>query len=94
MSSAANLNPNTNQRHALCRQAQLCDPNMLASCVRFYRLVSRWLVATAQPPPEGLPLSPKVPRVFAALPEHTMDDVAQFLKCLSNLAVRAAEPKP
>jgi len=79
------------KRYILCYQAQLCDPIMLASCVRFYRLVSRWLVATAQPPPEGLPLSPQVPRIFAALPEHTMDDVAQFLKSLSNLAPQVFE---
>lgn len=62
-------------------QAQLSDPALVTSCVKYYRLVSRWLVMTACPPPEGLPLPEKVPRIFAALPEYCMNDIADFLKC-------------
>mmetsp|Transcript_46593 Transcript_46593/g.122326 ORF Transcript_46593/g.122326 Transcript_46593/m.122326 type:complete len:1040 (-) Transcript_46593:517-3636(-) len=72
-------------------QTQLSDPALVASCVRYYRLVSRWLVATAAPPAEGLPLPDKVPRLFAALPEFCMSDVAEFLKYVSHLAPHAFE---
>lgn len=58
---------------------------------RYYRLVSRWLVATAKPPPEGLPLPETPPRVFAALPEFCMEDVASFLKNLTTLAPQTLE---
>ena len=75
----------------LCFQTQLADPNLVAICVRYYRLVSRWLVVTANPPPEGLPLSDKVPRLFAALPEFVMNDVAEFLKSVTHLAPQVQE---
>jgi len=72
-------------------QTQLSDPALVSSCVRYFRLVSRWLVATAQPPPEGLPLPDKVPRLFAALPEYCMNDVADFLKHITSLAPQSFE---
>ena len=75
----------------LCFQTQLADPNLVAICVRYYRLVSRWLVVTANPPPEGLPLPDKVPRLFAALPEFVMNDVAEFLKFVTHLAPQVQE---
>ena len=75
----------------LCYQTQLADPQLVAMCVRYYRLVARWLVATAQPPPEGLPLPDKVPRLFAALPEFCMSDIADFLKNVTQLAPQAFE---
>jgi ubiquitin conjugation factor E4 B len=75
----------------LCYQTQLGDQAMLSLAMRYYRLVARWLVATAQPPPEGLPLPETVPRVFAALPEYVMSDVADFLKHLIHLAPQALE---
>ena len=46
----------------LCYQAQLTDPALLQMCVRYYRLVARWLVACANAPPEGLPLPKEVPK--------------------------------
>jgi len=77
-----------------CYQTQLLDPDLLSLALRYYRLVSRWLVAAAEPPPEGLPLSPKVPRLFASLPEFCLDDVAQFLKHLTNFAPHVLEDLP
>ncbi len=79
------------KRYVLCYQTQLADPSLLSLCVRYYRLVSRWLVATAQPPPEGLPLPDEVPRLFASLPEFCMSDVADFLKNLTHLAPQVFE---
>ena len=75
----------------LCYQTPLADPNLVGMCVRYYRLVSRWLVATANPPPEQLPLPDKVPQIFAALPEYCMNDVAEFLKNVTHLAPQAFE---
>ena len=49
---------------------------------RYYRLVARWLVACAKPPPTGLPLAPTPPRLFAMLPEFCMEDVANFIQNL------------
>lgn len=65
------------KRFLLSYAAQLADPRLLSLAIRYYRLVARWLVAAAEPPPEGLPLPTVVPRLFAALPESCMDDVAQ-----------------
>lgn len=79
------------KRSVLCYQAQLLEPQLLQMAIRYYRLVSRWLVQIAQPPAEGLPLPAKVPRLFAALPEHTMDDVAQFFKYLTQFAPSVLE---
>jgi len=81
----------TIKRNLLCYQAQLLEPQLLASCIRYYRLVARWLVASASPPASGLPLPHKVPRLFAALPEFCMDDIAQFLKHLTNVAPQVLE---
>ena len=75
----------------LAYQTHLSDPALVTSCVRYFRLVSRWLVATACPPPEGLPLPEKVPRLFAALPEYCMSDVADFLKHITALAPQSFE---
>jgi len=75
----------------LCFQAQLADPQLVSMCVRYYRLVARWLVATANPTPEGLPLPEKVPRLFAALPEFVMNDIAEFLKFVTHLAPQTFE---
>lgn len=79
------------KRYVLCYQTQLADPALLSSCVRYYRLVSRWLVATAQPPASGLPLKEHPPRIFAALPEFVLEDVATFLKNLTQLAPQVLE---
>ena len=77
--------------YILCFEVQLLDPQLLSMCTRYYRLVARWLVAAAQPPAQGLPLSPVLPRLFAALPEHCMEDVASYLKHLMQLAPQARD---
>mmetsp|Transcript_32953 Transcript_32953/g.54448 ORF Transcript_32953/g.54448 Transcript_32953/m.54448 type:complete len:1043 (-) Transcript_32953:431-3559(-) len=79
------------KRYMLCYQAQLLSPQLLSMILRYYRLVARWLVKTAEPPPEGLPLSPVVPRLFAALPEFCMEDIAHFFKNLTNYAPNVLE---
>ena len=63
-------------------RALVCEPELLRVMFRGYRLVARWLVACAKPPPTGLPLAPTPPRLFAMLPEFCMEDVANFIQNL------------
>ena len=63
-------------------RALVCEPELLRVMFRYYRLVARWLVACAKPPPTGLPLAPTPPRLFAMLPEFCMEDVANFIQNL------------
>ena len=63
-------------------RALVCEPELLRVMFRYYRLVARWLVASAKPPPTGLPLAPTPPRLFAMLPEFCMEDVANFVQNL------------
>ena len=79
------------KRCILCYQTQLGEQGLINLAMRYYRLVARWLVATACPPPEGLPLPDTVPRLFAALPEYCMNDVAEFMKFVIHLTPQALE---
>jgi len=78
------------KRAQLSYEAQLLDPQLLAMATRYYRLVARWLVGEARPPAEGLPLGASVPRRFAVLPMHFMEDVAAFLEHVFKLAPQYA----
>lgn len=75
-----------NKRNTLAYRAQVASPQLLSAALRYYRLVARWLVACANPTGADLPLPAEVPKIFSALPEYCMDDIAQFFKQLQHIA--------
>ncbi|XP_015263152.1 PREDICTED: ubiquitin conjugation factor E4 B, partial [Gekko japonicus] len=64
-----------------CADAGLLDENFLRRCLNFYGMVIQLLLRILDPafPDIKLPLSLDVPKVFAALPEFYVEDVAEFL---------------
>nr|XP_056721613.1 ubiquitin conjugation factor E4 B [Euleptes europaea] len=64
-----------------CADAGLLDENFLRRCLNFYGMVIQLLLRILDPayPDMKLPLSLDVPKVFAALPEFYVEDVAEFL---------------
>ncbi|XP_042334211.1 ubiquitin conjugation factor E4 B isoform X1 [Sceloporus undulatus] len=64
-----------------CADAGLLDENFLRRCLNFYSMVIQLLLRILDPacPDIKLPLNPDVPKVFAALPEFYVEDVAEFL---------------
>ncbi|XP_056651779.1 ubiquitin conjugation factor E4 B isoform X2 [Monodelphis domestica] len=64
-----------------CADAGLLDENFLRRCLNFYGIVIQLLLRILDPayPHVTLPLNPDVPKVFAALPEFYVEDVAEFL---------------
>ncbi|XP_043848060.1 ubiquitin conjugation factor E4 B isoform X3 [Dromiciops gliroides] len=64
-----------------CADAGLLDENFLRRCLNFYGIVIQLLLRILDPayPHITLPLNPDVPKVFAALPEFYVEDVAEFL---------------
>ncbi|XP_051844560.1 ubiquitin conjugation factor E4 B isoform X1 [Antechinus flavipes] len=64
-----------------CADAGLLDENFLRRCLNFYGSVIQLLLRILDPayPHITLPLNPDVPKVFAALPEFYVEDVAEFL---------------
>ncbi|NWV00191.1 UBE4B factor, partial [Upupa epops] len=64
-----------------CADAGLLDENFLRRCLNFYGMVIQLMLRILDPayPNIKLPLIPEVPKVFAALPEFYVEDVAEFL---------------
>ncbi|XP_062449385.1 ubiquitin conjugation factor E4 B isoform X4 [Rhea pennata] len=64
-----------------CADAGLLDENFLRRCLNFYGMVIQLMLRILDPayPNIKLPLAPEVPKVFAALPEFYVEDVAEFL---------------
>ncbi|XP_040843818.1 ubiquitin conjugation factor E4 B isoform X1 [Ochotona curzoniae] len=64
-----------------CADAGLLDESFLRRCLNFYGLLIQLLLRVLDPayPDITLPLNPDVPKVFAALPEFYVEDVAEFL---------------
>ncbi|XP_036781126.1 ubiquitin conjugation factor E4 B isoform X3 [Manis pentadactyla] len=64
-----------------CADAGLLDESFLRRCLNFYGLLIQLLLRILDPayPDVTLPLNPDVPKVFAALPEFYVEDVAEFL---------------
>lgn len=64
-----------------CADAGLLDENFLRRCLNFYGMVIQLMLRILDPayPNIKLPLTPDVPKVFAALPEFYVEDVAEFL---------------
>ncbi|XP_045338051.1 ubiquitin conjugation factor E4 B isoform X3 [Leopardus geoffroyi] len=68
-------------RYKACADAGLLDESFLRRCLNFYGLLIQLLLRILDPayPDITLPLNPDVPKVFAALPEFYVEDVAEFL---------------
>ncbi|XP_066527459.1 ubiquitin conjugation factor E4 B isoform X2 [Hoplias malabaricus] len=68
-------------RSKACADAGLLDENLLRRCLQFYSMVIQLILRMADPayPNVTLPLSPEIPKSFAALPEFYIEDVAEFL---------------
>uniref|UniRef100_A0A7M4E4T8 Ubiquitin conjugation factor E4 B n=1 Tax=Crocodylus porosus TaxID=8502 RepID=A0A7M4E4T8_CROPO len=64
-----------------CADAGLLDENFLRRCLNFYGMVIQLMLRILDPayPNMKLPLNLDVPKVFAALPEFYVEDVAEFL---------------
>ncbi|XP_053308120.1 ubiquitin conjugation factor E4 B isoform X1 [Spea bombifrons] len=64
-----------------CADAGLLDENFLRRCLNFYGMVIQLILRIMDPsfPNTTLPLNPEVPKMFAALPEFYVEDVAEFL---------------
>ncbi|XP_012577776.1 PREDICTED: ubiquitin conjugation factor E4 B isoform X2 [Condylura cristata] len=64
-----------------CADAGLLDESFLRRCLNFYGLLIQLLLRILDPayPAVTLPLNSDVPKVFAALPEFYVEDVAEFL---------------
>ncbi|XP_063001468.1 ubiquitin conjugation factor E4 B isoform X1 [Elgaria multicarinata webbii] len=64
-----------------CADAGLLDENFLRRCLNFYSTVIQLVLRIIDPayPDIKLPLNPDVPKMFAALPEFYVEDVAEFL---------------
>ncbi|XP_075046360.1 ubiquitin conjugation factor E4 B isoform X2 [Mixophyes fleayi] len=64
-----------------CADAGLLDENFLRKCLNFYGMVIQLLLRLMDPayPSMTLPLNPDIPKIFAALPEFYVEDVAEFL---------------
>ncbi|XP_032750365.1 ubiquitin conjugation factor E4 B isoform X2 [Rattus rattus] len=64
-----------------CADAGLLDESFLRRCLNFYGLLIQLMLRVLDPayPDITLPLNSEVPKVFAALPEFYVEDVAEFL---------------
>ncbi|KAG3282098.1 ubiquitin conjugation factor E4 B isoform X1 [Ictidomys tridecemlineatus] len=64
-----------------CADAGLLDESFLRRCLNFYGLLIQLLLRILDPayPDITLPLNSDVPKVFAALPEFYVEDIAEFL---------------
>ncbi|XP_051028149.1 ubiquitin conjugation factor E4 B [Acomys russatus] len=64
-----------------CADAGLLDESFLRRCLSFYGLLIQLLLRILDPayPDVTLPLNSDVPKVFAALPEFYVEDIAEFL---------------
>ncbi|XP_041062283.1 ubiquitin conjugation factor E4 B isoform X2 [Carcharodon carcharias] len=68
-------------RSKACADAGLLDENLLRRCLQFYGTLIQLIFRLVDPryPDMTLPLNPEVPKVFAALPEFYLEDIAEFL---------------
>uniref|UniRef100_A0A8B9R7E8 Ubiquitin conjugation factor E4 B n=1 Tax=Astyanax mexicanus TaxID=7994 RepID=A0A8B9R7E8_ASTMX len=68
-------------RSKACADAGLLDENLLRRCLQFYSMVIQLILRMVDPayPNMSMPLSPEIPKSFAALPEFYIEDVAEFL---------------
>ncbi|WIA10509.1 hypothetical protein OEZ85_010698 [Tetradesmus obliquus] len=72
-----------------CYQTVLSDPELVADCLAFYKLVVTWLLRLVSPSgmPE-MPLPEQVPMSFALLPEWIVEDTVEFMLYMSRYQPR------
>ncbi|XP_028394040.1 ubiquitin conjugation factor E4 B-like [Dendronephthya gigantea] len=66
----------------VCSDVVLLDPDFRHNCLKYYSVTADWIVLLMKnfkESPVELPLDPEVPRLFAALPEYYIEDIADFL---------------
>ncbi|XP_062889388.1 ubiquitin conjugation factor E4 B isoform X2 [Mobula hypostoma] len=68
-------------RSKACADAGLLDENLLRRCLQFYGTLIQLIfrLIDSRYPDMTLPLNPEIPKVFAALPEFYLEDIAEFL---------------
>ncbi|XP_069774559.1 ubiquitin conjugation factor E4 B isoform X2 [Narcine bancroftii] len=68
-------------RSKACADAGLLDENLLRRCLQFYGTLIQLIfrLIDSRYPDMTLPLNPEVPKVFAALPEFYLEDIAEYL---------------
>ncbi|XP_078281135.1 ubiquitin conjugation factor E4 B isoform X3 [Rhinoraja longicauda] len=68
-------------RSKACADAGLLDENLLRRCLQFYGMLIQLIfrLIDSRYPDITLPLNPDIPKVFAALPEFYLEDIAEFL---------------
>ncbi|XP_051895182.1 ubiquitin conjugation factor E4 B isoform X1 [Pristis pectinata] len=68
-------------RSKACADAGLLDENLLRRCLQFYGTLIQLIfrLVDSRYPDMTLPLNPEIPKVFAALPEFYLEDIAEFL---------------
>ncbi|XP_022090328.1 ubiquitin conjugation factor E4 B-like isoform X2 [Acanthaster planci] len=77
----------------LCGDAGLLDENLLRNCFQFYGTVMFLLLKLLTPKDQEicLPLPKEVPMEFAALPEHYIEDIAEFILFIVQHCPQALE---
>ncbi|XP_072888318.1 ubiquitin conjugation factor E4 B isoform X2 [Hemitrygon akajei] len=68
-------------RSKACADTGLLDENLLRRCLQFYGTLIQLIfrLIDSRYPDMTLPLNPEIPKVFAALPEFYLEDIAEFL---------------
>ncbi|XP_032904000.1 ubiquitin conjugation factor E4 B isoform X6 [Amblyraja radiata] len=68
-------------RSKACADAGLLDEHLLRRCLQFYGTLIQLIfrLIDSRYPDMTLPLNPDIPKVFAALPEFYLEDIAEFL---------------
>ena len=78
-------------RRLFSMMTHLGDEAYLTTVLNFYAFVCAWLLHLVDPEDKGLPLSASVPAVFAALPEHIVEDAADFMSFAAHVCPDAVE---
>jgi ubiquitin conjugation factor E4 B len=81
--------------YVVCMEAQLLEPQLMQRGIRFYLLMCVWLSKLAgDPTNKGLPLPPTPPMEFTTLPEHCVEDVAEFFLFICQNHLPSVENVP
>eukprot|EP00041_Stephanoeca_diplocostata_P033897 m.1132070 g.1132070 ORF g.1132070 m.1132070 type:complete len:211 (+) comp24425_c0_seq19:602-1234(+) len=72
-------------RTMMCYMTHLHDETMGHAVLNFYAFVCSWLLHIVDPESKGLPLPSDVPVAFKSLPEHIVEDIAEYLVFTAQL---------
>ncbi|GMH33488.1 hypothetical protein BSKO_01322 [Bryopsis sp. KO-2023] len=76
----------------LCHEALINDPEVLSSCLQFYKLAASWMLRYVSNGPEPkVPLPLPVPEGFGALPEYFVEDMVDLVIYVGRAAPRVLE---